>query len=665
MKQHGGWLNPHVAGLKWRLSLSAVLGILTAACSVALLFTSGYLISKSALRPENILMVYVPIVGVRAFGLGRAALRYAERLSSHDAILRMLAGMRVRLYRVLEPQALQLRSRFRAGTLLGSLADDVEHLQDVYLRTVLPCITALFMYGGAVAFLGWFDLYFAVFMGLYTLLLAGGLPWWSLKRTRDTRIAHQAQRSSLYNTLTDGMLGLTDWVISGRSKELVERCETDERAAMELERKLADWASVRTFLLQLGIAGLILMLLIWSGLRTADGHLTVTFIAAFVLMVLPLSEAFIPLPEAVDRIPEYKESLRRLNNLDSAKKKTLHETKDTLVNDDTALFQPIHGHELMSASKQASEQNEVQGAIQQAVSMESPPLAGVLAVSLEHVTCGYEGEDAILKDISLQLEEGSRIAILGRSGAGKSTLLKVILGAISLQGGQASLYGSPAAQVGRPEMGRVDVLQQKPYLFDTTIANNIRLGRPDATDEELAAVIQQVRLGPLLDTLPLGLDTPMLEAGQRFSGGERQRIALARILLRQAPVVLLDEPTTGLDPRTERALTETLLDTLQGRTVIWVTHHLGAAAAMDQVVFLEEGSIMLQGSHQELLKHSHRYQALYELDHPYRDRRRRLSGAQSTEEPEAIKASVERNESGEHADLTNEQLRQPGFRQPV
>lgn len=639
MKQHGGWLNPQVAGLKWRLSLSAVLGVLTAACSVALLFTSGYLISKSALRPENILMVYVPIVGVRAFGLGRAALRYAERLSSHDAILRMLAGMRVRLYRVLEPQALQLRSRFHAGTLLGSLADDVERLQDVYLRTVLPCVTALFMYGGAVAFLGWFDLYFAVFMGLYTLLLAGGIPWWSLKRTRDTRIAHQAQRSTLYSTLTDGMLGLTDWIISGRSKELVARCERDERAAMELERKLADWSSMRTFLLQLGVAGLILMLLVWSGLRTSDGHLAVTFIAAFVLMVLPLTEAFIPLPEAVDRIPEYKESLRRLNSFDSEATTTAHEAGDTLVEGNTSLFQPIPENESVSAPQQVSEEQVEQGAIRQTVST-GHLQAQALAVSLEDVTCGYEGEGAILKDLSLHLEEGSRTAILGRSGAGKSTLLKVILGAISLQGGQASIYGSPAAQVGRPEMGWVDVLQQKPYLFDTTIGNNIRLGRPDATDEELAAVIRQVRLGPLLDTLPLGLDTPMLEAGQRFSGGERQRIALARILLRQAPVVLLDEPTTGLDPRTERALTETLLNTLQGQTVIWVTHHLGAAAAMDQVVFLEEGSIVLQGPHQELLEHSPRYQALYELDHPYRGMRRRLRVSKGSEESEAIKTSV-------------------------
>ncbi|GIQ65947.1 hypothetical protein PACILC2_45150 [Paenibacillus cisolokensis] len=159
------------------------------------------------------------------------------------------------------------------------------------------------------------------------------------------------------------------------------------------------------------------------------------------------------------------------------------------------------------------------------------------------------------------------------------------------------------------------VLNQKPHLFHTSIANNIRLGRSDASEDEIRHAIRRVGLEGLVSSLPAGIDTPMEEAGSRFSGGERQRIALARILLQPSPVVLLDEPTTGLDRETELDLIQTLFQVLEDRTVVWFTHRLTGMEAMDEILFLERGTVAMRGTHEELMNRYERYRRLYQLDH--------------------------------------------------
>ncbi|GJM75034.1 hypothetical protein HMSSN036_72500 [Paenibacillus macerans] len=186
--------------------------------------------------------------------------------------------------------------------------------------------------------------------------------------------------------------------------------------------------------------------------------------------------------------------------------------------------------------------------------------------------------------VSLDIPQGKRVAVIGRSGAGKSTLLKLIQGALAPSDGTVTFNGVPAAALGERMPEYVSVLNQSPHLFDTTVANNIRLARPEAADEEISRAAQAAQLGPLIAALPEGLNTPMRETGQRFSGGERQRVALARILLQDTPVLILDEPTVGLDPRTERELLATIFRTTQGKTLIWVTHHLVGAEKMDEII---------------------------------------------------------------------------------
>ncbi|WP_309147206.1 amino acid ABC transporter ATP-binding/permease protein [Paenibacillus illinoisensis] len=236
---------------------------------------------------------------------------------------------------------------------------------------------------------------------------------------------------------------------------------------------------------------------------------------------------------------------------------------------------------------------------------------------MDHVSYRYASEDAhAVQGVSLHLPQGKRLAILGRSGGGKSTLLKLIQGALLPSAGEVLINDQPIQTLGENVPDVIAVLNQNPHLFDTTVANNLRIGRPHATDEEIRRVAEQVGLSGLIESLPQEYNTPMLETGMRFSGGERQRIALARVLLRETPVVIFDEPTVGLDPVTERALMRTILDSMQGKTMIWVTHHLIGAEQMDEVIFMENGQIAMQGSHEQLLAREERYRRLVELDRP-------------------------------------------------
>lgn len=612
------WITLYVAQYRWRLVAVIALGICATLCAVLLLFTSGFLISKSALRPENILMVYVPIVGVRAFGIFRAVFRYVERLAGHDAVLRILADQRVKLYQILEPQALFLRSRMQTGDVLGALAEDVERLQDIYLRTVFPAVTALVMYGGAVVAFGSVDLGLALWMGLYMLFLVAVLPAISLRVTWKMRIRLKREDAKLYTRLTDGVLGLGDWIASGRAEEFVRQQEEAEGQADMIRLRLRQWTRWRDLVAQCVIGLMVVSVTLWAGSAASAGQLPAVMIAAFVLVLFPLTEALLPVGDAVEHIPQYRESLERLQHLEgeehlpeqsgTEEAKAAAGAKDDMTTGISG-SNPVEGQHLGSLERKEK-------ASDRRIRLRIPPRLRA-DIQIDQVSYRYtSGAPLAVQEVSLHLPQGKHLAILGRSGGGKSTLLKLIQGALLPSAGNVFINDLPVQTMGENITDVIAVLNQSPHLFDTTVANNLRIGRPHATDEEIQRVAAQVGLSDLIESLPQGYHTPMLETGLRFSGGERQRIALARVLLRETPVVIFDEPTVGLDPVTERALMRTILDSMQGKTMIWVTHHLMGAERMDELIFMENGQITMQGSHEQLLAREERYRRLVELDRP-------------------------------------------------
>lgn len=596
MKQES-WFRPYVTANFWRFLLIVMLGVLTILFAGMLMFTSGYLISKSALRPENILMVYVPTVGVRTFGIGRAVIHYVERLVGHDTILRILSRMRLRLYRILEPQALRLSSRYRTGDLLGVLSDDIEYLQDVYIRTVFPSIVALVLYAGVILAVGLFDPAFALLLALYAAVLILVLPLVSLLLTKRKNREMKQARSNLYQKLTDAVLGIHEWYVSGRQTEFLTGYEADEAEVDRTDRSLKRWSRLRGFISQCVVGVTVVSMVYWSGRQYADGSIDVTLIAAFVLVVFPLMDAFLPVSEALERIPQYGQSVARLQAIESADASEGKQNRG----------QPLNKGEIESVICSGVHVKA------DGVSFRYDQAAGGKS-GLER--SGMNGEGATLTDVSLDISPGSKVAIIGRSGAGKSTLLQLIQGVLAPSGGSLTLGGVDSVRFGDEISSVISVLNQSPHLFDTTLANNIRLGQPDATEAEIREAVALARLEPLVASLPEGLRTRMQEAGQRFSGGERQRVALARILLQKTPVVILDEPTVGLDPKTERELLSTIFASLQDRTLIWVTHHLVGVERMDEILFMEDGQIVMRGTHDELMERYPRYRNLYRLDRP-------------------------------------------------
>lgn len=594
------WITPYMRMYSGRFALYLILGILTLLAASMLMFTSGFLISKSATQPYNILMVYVPIVGVRAFGISRAVIHYVERLVGHDTVLRILSKMRGRLYRMLEPQALFIRSRYRTGDILSALADDIEQLQNVYIRTVFPSLVALFLYAGAVIGIGMFDITFALLIALYIFILVAVLPYISLKLTHKVNVEMKRERNGLYQKLTDAVMGISDWVISGRSEDFLHKYEQDEEVVMRMDRKLRTWSRWRTLIGQIMLGLVVVSMIYWSGGQVADGVMNPVMIAAFVLVVFPLGDAFLPVSEAVQRVPEYKESLSRLNRISGE-----------------------DGHADGGLDKSVA---SIAGDLDGAVASRGAAWISTSVVDsatknahfqIQNVSYAYSADDAnSVEGVSLDIPQGKRVAIIGRSGAGKSTLLKLIMGVITPTTGTVTINDASASHFGEEMPRIISVLNQSPHLFDTTIANNIILGRSDASKEDVYKAAERAQLGDLVASLPSGLDTPMRETGERFSGGERQRVALARVLLQDTPVLILDEPTVGLDPRTERELLSTIFRTTEGKTLIWVTHHLVGAELMDEIIFMEHGVILMRGTHIELMEKEPRYRNLYELDRP-------------------------------------------------
>lgn len=580
------WVKPYLTKYRKLLYLVLFLGFMTLFCGSALMFTSGFLISKSASMGisirnssnENIMLVYVPIVLTRAFGIGRPSFRYVERLTSHNWVLKMTSDLRVKLYRSLEKDAIFFKGKYKTGDILAVLAEDIEHIQNLYLRTIFPTLISWGIYVVVVIALGFFSIPFAIMMLIMLAVVTILLPLVSLLVNGARMYSQKTARTGLYNKLTDAVLGVGDWLFSGRKSDFIASYEGNEFDVRKDDVKIKQFDRTRDFIVQLIFALIALVVLTWTSMIFQGEHGgAANWIGAFVLAIFPLIDAFAPVPSAVSELTIYEDSVKRMNAL------------------------PV------------VEETEVSPATLAAIKeLETESFKELL---IDDVCFSYEQDQKqILENVTLRIPKGKKIAILGKSGAGKSTLGKLIRGDLKPQQGRVLLNNVSTYQLQDTVANWIGVINQNPYLFNTTVLNNVRLGNINATDEEVIAALYQVGLGEMLAALPDGFHTIVEEAGGRFSGGERQRLALARILLQDAPIVLLDEPTVGLDPITEQVLLDVLFNVLSDKTIIWITHHLQGVDQMDQVVFIESGKIEIEGTPKELLANNKRYQTLYHLD---------------------------------------------------
>ncbi|MFT8496439.1 thiol reductant ABC exporter subunit CydC [Leuconostoc pseudomesenteroides] len=563
--QNDHWIMPFLRQQKSGLFWSIFLSFMTTFAAGALMFVSGFLISRSAQHPENILIIYVPIVLTRAFGIARPVFRYAQRLVSHNWVLRIVSKTRRQLYESVASTAGSIRGRMQTGDILSLLADDLDRLQNLYLRTLFPLGAGIMLYIFVSIGFGVVNWQFMLWWFFILAIILIVIPLLSLKWNYNGVRRQKALQNQLYTEATDAILGLQDWVLSGRQADLVSRQGKVMSELADVKNKGMKFGWWRDFIIQMLVLLLTITTLIWAGNQFANDRDLVNYIAAFTLAIFPLVDSFVGVNQGVSEASFYEDSITRLNQLPVVKK------------------------------------------------IESAPIPTNTTVKFDKVTFAYD-DKTIIDHLDLAIPTGEKIALLGRSGAGKTTILKLLAGDINPYQGEVTIGGQSVSQL-QPKMSElVAVLDQQAYLFDSTILNNVRMGNIHASDEAVAAAIKQAGLQPLIDALPEGYHTQMREAGARFSGGEQQRFALARILLQAAPIVVLDEPTVSLDPKTEHDVLTQIFSVLQDRTIIWVTHHLTGIENVDKVYFLEAGKFVLSGKPSLLRDESERFKQLLLMD---------------------------------------------------
>lgn len=557
------WITPFLRKYRFGMILAIILGTITMFCAGLLMFSAGYVISKSATKPENILIIYVPVLMVRVFGISRPVVRYIERLTSHNWILRITSNLRRKLYLRLEKSAIGLSERYKLGDLLGLLNEDIANIQDLFLRTLFPLMIVGSLSVALIIASGVFSITLALVVAFFLGLMVIVLPYVSLKVSAKYDRDLKNYRNQLFSDLTDDVLGLQDWVLSGRKEDFLLDYQTSEKAARQIQEKLLSYVRKRNLVLQLIFALLVVYLIVWSG-STLNAGDAPNYIAAVSLAAFPLFDAFAPLSDAVVETQRYGDSVQRLNDLPDVKEDVRQET--------------------------------------------------ITETDLQISNLSFAFDDKLIfDDLNLHIKKGEHVAILGRSGVGKSTLASLIRGDLIAQQGTLDLSGIAPAYANNVEE-KIGVINQSPYIFNASIRSNLSLARLDASDEEIWNALELVGLKKLVASLPNQLNEVVDEAGLRFSGGERQRLALARILLSDVDMVILDEPTVSLDPITENQLLRLFFERLKDKTIIFITHHLLGVQHMDRVIFLEKGKIKLDDQPEYLFEHNEDFRKLYQMD---------------------------------------------------
>lgn len=577
-KEAGSWrtmlrLLRFAAPYKWRAALAVLLGMMTVAMNVGLMGTSGYLIAKAALRPETVLLLYVPIVGVRFFGIARGVFRYAERLASHDVTFRMLTRLRVWLYERLEPRGVALLESRRSGDVLGSVISDVEQLQNLILRILMPPIVAAFTVLLGFVFLANVQLQLGLLLAGMLLLAGLAVPWLSHAAGKRSGIGIVAARSDMYAETSDLVTGLPALAAFGQAGNASARMEEIQRRLDGLQRT-QNGIAAGTSGIMTGLSLLTMWLMLaWSITLAASGTIDGVLIPAIVLAAFACFEAVMPLPMTFQQFGQTIAAGDRLFRL---------------------------ADEAGERQTQPSQTPQTQaGASWQ---------AQIRALSFRY----GPDEPYALRDVSLTLAQGKRIAVVGESGSGKSTLVQLLLKLRPYEEGSIDVNGTELRSLPEEAVRReIAVVSQRVQLFNATVADNLRLGRPDAAMDELREACRIAMLEETIERLPNGYDTVIGEWGAKLSGGERQRLALARALVRKAPAILFDEPGTGLDPLTEQAFTVNLDKALTGQAVLWITHKLSGLEKMDEIVVLRGGAVAERGTHAELLARNGLYRSLW------------------------------------------------------
>lgn len=514
------------------LAIGLVVSLAALASGVGMMAVGGALLAGGVLSAS---------IALRALGSARVVLRYAERVTTHDATFRALADLRVWFFRNLAHGAAGGLGFRQAGDVLARLVTDIEALDGIYLRILVPLAGAVLLLPALIVVIGLHSVGLALVIGALFAVSAFVLPWFAARMAARAAATLAGAIAALRITALDALTGLREVRAFGAEGRMLAAVQAREASLLTTQHELASRSALANTAAFLCGQMAILAVLVAAGINPAAA-----VIAAF--LVVASFEAVGGLPRAG----------------------------------------VLAGHAAAAAHR-------VLQAAEAPVAVPDPPQPGALprgfALRFEAVHFGWQSDRLPVFDgLSLEVPQGARVALLGPSGAGKSTLAALALKVVAPQQGRVTLGGIDIATLGAADLrARFGWLSQATHLFDDTIRANLKLARPDADDAALWAALDAAHIAEMVRALPDGLDTWVGEGGARFSGGQGRRLALARALLSTSPILILDEPCAGLDAETERAFLATLNEVATDRSVILITHRLIGVERLDRIWRLSGG----------------------------------------------------------------------------
>ncbi len=538
-----------VSRRQWLWMLAGIaLGVIVIAANSLLMALAGWFIASMAVAGATGIQAgyFMPSVGIRILAILRTTGRYGERLITHEAAFRQLADLRTWMFRKLAPLAPAGLEKYAGGDIAGRLRADIDSLENIYLRILAPLAIGSISILLAVAWTASWNLSSAMVLLFFLLIPGLALPLLANRLAAGPGRQSAALSAELRSSITEGLQGVEELVILDAMERQTKQIDTIS-AGLVLEQKRLGKINALTQSVGFLASGLAAAaLLITGSMSVTAGALTGPEMVMILLFAGAAFEAPMALPNALQLFPATSHAASRI----------LAVTESELP-----VPEPSRAAELPQTTD----------------------------ITFKNVDCSYVPGIPIINNFSAEISSGNRIALVGPSGSGKSTLAELLLRFRDYQG-SITIGGTELRTLAADDLlTLISAVPQQPHLFNTTIRENILIGCPEATAEQTGQATDDAGLADWIKTLPLGLDTPVGEGGSAVSGGEGRRIALARALLKDAPILLLDEPTEGLDSKTEQKVIERLMERTAGKTVIIITHRPACLKLAERVVSLPPG----------------------------------------------------------------------------
>ena len=560
--------------LKWMV-LGTLSGLLAVASAVGLLALSGWFISAAAYAgltaiTAQLFNFFHPGIGVRIFAIGRTLARYVERIVSHDATFRILQSLRSWFYRHLEPLAPSRLMNFRSGDILNRIVADIDALDNLYLRVFSPSVIALTMSVLVVGFLWLFDPVISMVTALFLSMAGFWVPLMAMRLGEGCGHELAQHLSDLRIRIVEGLQGMPELLVFGAHNRHLDTVKQSSRALLKSQLRMSQILGLSQALLTL-ISGLAVLATLYLAVILVNRDvMDGPGMALVTLAVLASFEAVFPLPAAYQYLGRMREAGRRLLEIVDSKPEVIFPGR--------SVTRPRH-----------------------------------FGLRFENVCFRYNQKAGwALRDVEFQVHPGRRVAVIGETGSGKSTLIHLLVRFRDPDAGCIQIGSVDVRNFGESDLRRhISVVTQQPHMFNATLRENLLMAQPGAGEDELLDALNFAQLLNFVSALPDGLDTWIGEAAKLLSGGQARRVAVARAMLHNGPLWVLDEPTEGLDPVTEERMMAAIKAQTAGRSLLLITHRLIDLHWMDYIVMLDKGRVVAQGTHEELLRGNTRYASMH------------------------------------------------------